>query len=171
MFGHVESLEDRVEHLARVRDQQDKTGGFTAFIAWTYKPGHTELGGRETSSADYLRTQAIARLFIDNIPNIQSSWVTQGTEIGQIALKYGANDMGSVMIEENVVRSAGNTYCTTRDELERLITEAGFHPRQRETLYRLVDRRPVSPTDKVRPAANLRAPVWKVPRRAAEATH
>ena len=170
MFGHVESLEDRVEHLARVRDQQDKTGGFTAFIAWTYKPGHTELGGRETSSADYLRTQAIARLFIDNIPNIQSSWVTQWTEIGQIALKYGANDMGSVMIEENVVRSAGNTYCTTRDELERLITEAGFHPRQRDTLYRLVDRRPVSPTDKVRPAANLRGPVWKVPRRAAEAT-
>ncbi len=170
MFGHVESLDDRVRHLARVRDQQDRTGGFTAFIGWTYKPGNTELGGRETTSADYLRTQAIARLYVDNIPNIQSSWVTQGTGIGQIALKYGANDMGSVMIEENVVRSAGNTYCTTRDELERLIVEAGYHPRQRDTLYRLVDKRSYPPTEKIAPAANLRQPVWRIPRGGAEAS-
>ncbi|HEU5181552.1 MAG TPA: cyclic dehypoxanthinyl futalosine synthase [Candidatus Polarisedimenticolia bacterium] len=163
MFGHVESLDDRVEHLVRVRDQQDATGGFTAFIAWTYKPGNTEMGGRETTSADYLRTQAIARLFVDNIPNLQSSWVTQGTQIGQIALKYGANDMGSVMIEENVVRSAGNTFCTTRDELERLIEEAGYHPRQRDTLYRLVDPRPIPPQG-AQPAANLRRPETRIPR-------
>jgi len=168
MFGHVESLDDRVQHLVRVRDQQDRTGGFTAFIAWTYKPGHTELGGRETTSADYLRTQAIARLFVDNIPNVQSSWVTQGTGVGQIALRYGANDMGSVMIEENVVRSAGNTYHTTRAELERLIIEAGYHPRQRDTLYRLVDRRSYPPTERIAPSANLRAPVLKIPRGGAE---
>jgi cyclic dehypoxanthinyl futalosine synthase len=170
MFGHVETLDDRVEHLARVRDQQDRTGGFTAFIAWTYKPGNTDLGGRETTSADYLRTQAISRLFVDNIMNIQSSWVTQGTGIGQIALRYGANDMGSVMIEENVVRSAGNTYCTTREELERLIVEAGYHPRQRDTLYRLVDRRTWPPADPVAPAANLRKPVQRLPRGGAEAS-
>ena len=169
MFGHVESLDDRVAHLARVRDQQDATGGFTAFIAWTYKPGNTEMGGRETTSADYLRTQAIARLFVDNIPNIQSSWVTQGTQIGQIALKYGANDMGSVMIEENVVRSAGNTFCTTRDELERLISEAGYHPRQRDTLYRLVDARAGGPRD-AQPAANLRRPELRIPRGRARAS-
>ena len=170
MFGHVESLDERVEHLVRVREQQDRTGGFTAFIAWTYKPGNTEMGGRETTSADYLRTQAISRLFVDNIMNIQSSWVTQGTEIGQIALRYGANDMGSVMIEENVVRSAGNTYGTSREELERLIMEAGYHPRQRDTLYRLVDRRPWPPTGIVAPAANLRQPVLRVPRGGAEAS-
>jgi cyclic dehypoxanthinyl futalosine synthase len=169
MFGHVETLEDRVEHLVRVRDQQDRTGGFTAFIAWTYKPGNTEMGGRETTSADYLRTQAISRLFVDNIPNIQSSWVTQGMEIGQIALQYGANDMGSVMIEENVVRSAGNTYCTTRDELERLITEAGHHPRQRDTLYRIVDARPTPPQGRAVPAPTLRQPSWKIPRAVAPA--
>jgi len=167
MFGHQETLEDRVEHFRKVRDQQDRTGGFTAFIAWTYKPGHTEMGGRETTSADYLRTQAIARLFVDNILNIQSSWVTQGTEIGQIALKYGANDMGSVMIEENVVRSAGNTFCTTRDELERLIAEAGYHPRQRDTLYRIVDARPTPPSGGAIPAASLRRPVERIVRPAA----
>ncbi len=170
MFGHVETLDERVEHLVRVRDQQDRSGGFTAFIAWTYKPGNTELGGRETTSADYLRTQAIARLFVDNIPNIQSSWVTQGTEVGQIALCYGANDMGSVMIEENVVRSAGNTYCTSREELERLIAEAGYHPRQRDTLYRLVDRRSWPPAGEVLPAASLREPVDRIPRGGAEAS-
>jgi cyclic dehypoxanthinyl futalosine synthase len=122
------------------------------------------MGGRETTSADYLRTQAIARLFVDNILNLQSSWVTQGTEIGQIALKFGANDMGSVMIEENVVRSAGNTFCTTRDELERLIHEAGYHPRQRDTLYRLVDRRGLPPAVAVPPAASVRQSVERLPR-------
>jgi cyclic dehypoxanthinyl futalosine synthase len=164
MFGSVETLDDRVEHFVRVRDQQDRTGGFTAFIPWTYKPGNTEMGGRETTSADYLRTLAVGRLFLDNIPNLQSSWVTQGTGIGQIALRYGANDMGSVMIEENVVRSAGNTFCTSREELERLIVEAGFHPRQRDTLYRLVDRRSWPPEGRAIPAADLREPVQRVPR-------
>ncbi len=164
MFGGVETLDDRVEHLARVRDQQDATGGFTAFIAWTYKPGNNQMGGRETTSADYLRTLAISRLFLDNIPNLQSSWVTQGTGVGQIALRYGANDLGSVMIEENVVRSAGSTFRASREELERLIVEAGFHPRQRDTLYRLVDPRPWPPAGEASPAANLREPDRRLPR-------
>ena len=143
MFGHVETYADRVAHLAAVRNLQDTSlaGGaaaFTAFISWTYKAENTALGGREVSSADYLRTQAISRLFLDNVPNIQSSWVTQGKEIGQIALKFGANDMGSTMIEENVVRAAGAYGCTTRSEIERLIREAGYRPRQRDTLYNLV---------------------------------
>ncbi|HYV84443.1 MAG TPA: cyclic dehypoxanthinyl futalosine synthase [Patescibacteria group bacterium] len=140
MFGHVESYADRVEHLARVRDLQDRSlargaRGFTAFIAWTYKAENTALGGGEATSAEYLRTQAVCRLFLDNIPNIQSSWVTQGKEIGQVALKFGANDMGSIMIEENVVKAAGAHGCTTRTEMERLIREAGYQPRQRDTLY------------------------------------
>jgi cyclic dehypoxanthinyl futalosine synthase len=112
--------------------------GFTAFISWTYKTENTSLGGREVSSADYMRTQAVSRLYLDNIANIQSSWVTQGKEIGQLALKFGANDMGSTMIEENVVRAAGAYGCTTRAEIERLIREAGYAPRQRDTLYNLV---------------------------------
>ncbi|HEU4401702.1 MAG TPA: cyclic dehypoxanthinyl futalosine synthase [Candidatus Polarisedimenticolia bacterium] len=143
MFGHVERYADRVTHMKKIRDLQDRSlargaASFTAFIAWTYKAENTALGGREVSSADYLRTQAIARLVVDNIPNIQSSWVTQGKEIGQIALKFGANDMGSTMIEENVVRAAGAHGCTTRSEIERLIQEAGYIPRQRDTLYHLV---------------------------------
>ena len=143
MFGHVESYADRAAHLAKVRALQDRSlargaQGFTAFIAWTYKAENTALGGREVTSSDYLRTQAIARIVLDNIPNLQSSWVTQGKEIGQVALKFGANDMGSIMIEENVVRAAGARGCTTRDEIERLIREAGYIPRQRDTLYNLV---------------------------------
>jgi dehypoxanthine futalosine cyclase len=143
MFGHLESYADRITHLVKVRDLQDRSlgrgpTGFTAFISWTYKAENTALGGHEVSSADYLRTQAITRIFLDNIPNIQSSWVTQGKEIGQIALKFGANDMGSTMIEENVVRAAGAYGCTTRSEIERLIREAGYLPRQRDTLYRLI---------------------------------
>jgi cyclic dehypoxanthinyl futalosine synthase len=143
MFGHVERYQDRVTHLETIRALQDRSRGrgargFTAFIAWTYKTENTALGGREVSSADYLRTQAIARLYIDNIPNIQSSWVTQGKEIGQVALAFGANDMGSTMIEENVVRAAGAYACTTRAEIERLIRDAGYTPRQRDTLYNLV---------------------------------
>jgi cyclic dehypoxanthinyl futalosine synthase len=144
MFGHVESYADRVTHFERVRDLQDRSlgsgaRGFTAFISWTYKAEHTALGGREATSAEYLRTQALSRLFFDNIPNVQSSWVTQGKEIGQVALRFGANDMGSVMIEENVVKAAGAHGCTTRAEMERLIREAGFVPRQRDTLYNIVD--------------------------------
>jgi len=143
MFGHVESYADRAAHLTAIRDLQDRSlaGGaaaFTAFISWTYKTENTVLGGREVSSAEYLRTQAISRLFLDNVPNIQSSWVTQGKEIGQVALKFGANDMGSTMIEENVVKAAGAHGCTTRTELERLIRAAGYIPRQRDTLYNLV---------------------------------
>ena len=143
MFGHVESYADRVAHLDAVRVLQDKSlsrgaCGFTAFISWTYKTENTALGGQEVSSAEYLRTQAISRLFLDNVPNIQSSWVTQGKEIGQVALRFGANDMGSTMIEENVVKAAGAHGCTTRSELERLIREAGYTPRQRDTLYHLV---------------------------------
>ncbi len=143
MFGHVETYADRVTHMARIRDLQDRSlargpVGFTAFISWTYKTENTALGGEEVSSADYLRTQALSRLFLDNIPNIQSSWVTQGKEIGQVALRFGANDMGSTMIEENVVRAAGAHGCTTRVEIERLIREAGYVPRQRDTLYRPV---------------------------------
>jgi len=143
MFGHVETYADRVAHLDRIRSLQDASlagcrASFTAFISWTYKTENTALGGREVSSAEYLRTQAVSRLFMDNIPNIQSSWVTQGKEIGQVALKFGANDMGSTMIEENVVRAAGAYGCTTRTEIERLIREAGYIPRQRDTLYRLV---------------------------------
>jgi dehypoxanthine futalosine cyclase len=143
MFGHVESHADRVTHMDRIRSLQDRSlgrgaRGFTAFISWTYKAENTALGGREVSSADYLRTQAVSRLYFDNIANIQSSWVTQGKEIGQVALKFGANDMGSTMIEENVVRAAGAYGCTTRSEIERLIREAGYVPRQRDTLYNLV---------------------------------
>ncbi len=140
MFGHVESYADRIEHLRKIRDLQDRSlaggaRGFTAFIAWTYKAENTALGGGEATSAEYLRTQAVSRLFLDNVPNIQSSWVTQGKEIGQVALKFGANDMGSIMIEENVVKAAGAHGCTTRTEMERLIREAGYQPRQRDTLY------------------------------------
>ena len=143
MFGHVESYADRVEHLRRVREVQDRSlakgaRGFTAFISWTYKADNTALGGHEATSGEYLRTQAITRLFFDNIANIQSSWVTQGKEIGQVALRFGANDMGSIMIEENVVKAAGAHGCTTRLEMERLIREAGYVPRQRDTLYNLV---------------------------------
>jgi len=143
MFGHVESFADRIAHMDRIRTLQDRSlaagaRGFTAFIAWTYKTENTELGGTEVSSSDYLRTQAVARIYLDNIPNIQSSWVTQGKEIGQVALKFGANDMGSTMIEENVVRAAGAHGCTTRTEIERLVREAGYQPRQRDTLYNLV---------------------------------
>ena len=144
MFGHVESYADRVAHFEKIRSVQDRSRalgatGFTAFISWTYKAEHTALGGREATSAEYLRTQALSRLYFDNIPNIQSSWVTQGKEIGQVALRFGANDMGSIMIEENVVKAAGAHGCTTRAEMERLIREAGFAPRQRDTLYRLVE--------------------------------
>src|SRR5947199_3634104 len=111
MFGHVETIEDRSEHLSRIRDQQDRSGGFTAFICRTFQPQHTVLKVKQpTGVAEYLRMQAHSRIFLDNIDNIQSSWVTQGPEIGQIALKYGANDFGSVMMEENVVSAAGTTF-------------------------------------------------------------
>jgi cyclic dehypoxanthinyl futalosine synthase len=140
MFGHVETLEDRVEHLERVRAQQDKSGGFTAFIAWTFQAENTRLKAPTVGAQEYLRMQALSRIYLDNIPSIQSSWVTQGLEVGQIALKYGANDLGSIMIEENVVSQAGTTFRMTVEDMKRLITELGYEPRQRDNWYRLIER-------------------------------
>lgn len=139
MFGHRETFAERVEHLARIREIQDRTGGFTAFIPWTFQPENTELGGQAVGGYDYLRTLAISRLFLDNVGNIQASWVTQGEKVGQIALHFGANDLGSTMIEENVVAAAGVRFRMSEDELRRAITEAGFEPRKRDTYYRLLE--------------------------------
>ena len=139
MFGHVEAVEDRIEHLERLRQLQDQTAGFTAFICWTFQPGNVVLKATPVGSAEYLRTQALSRIYLDNFENIQSSWVTQGPRIGQIALRYGANDFGSVMMEENVVSSAGTSFRITREEIEDLITEAGFEPRTRNNWYGLVE--------------------------------
>jgi cyclic dehypoxanthinyl futalosine synthase len=140
MFGHVESVEDRVEHLRRIRDQQDNSGGFTAFICWTFQPQHTVLKIKyPTGVAEYLRTQALSRIFLDNIANVQSSWVTQGPGIGQVALKYGANDFGSVMMEENVVSAAGTTFRLNSAQIETLIRDAGYEPRRRNNWYELLN--------------------------------
>ena len=140
MFGHVETLAERVEHLERVRKLQDETGGFTAFICWTFQPDHTNLSHiPPTGSFEYLKTQAVARLFLDNVRNIQSSWVTQGLKIGQLALAYGANDMGSLMLEENVVAEAGTVHFLTLDQIRGALEEFGFDARQRDVRYQLVD--------------------------------
>ena len=138
MYGTVETVEERLEHLFRLREVQDETAGFTAFIAWSYQPQHTELGGTEATGIDYLRTLAIARLVLDNFDNLQSSWVTQGGKVGQLSLAYGANDMGSVMIEENVVRAAGAEYCMDEFEVVRNIESAGFVPRRRNMHYEVL---------------------------------
>jgi cyclic dehypoxanthinyl futalosine synthase len=139
MFGHVENLEDRIEHLERLRDLQDKTKGFTAFICWTFQSEGTVLKVPETAgSYEYLRMQALARIYLDNFPNVQASWVTQGPQIGQLALKFGANDFGSLMMEENVVSQAGAHFRMTVEEMKRLIGEAGYEARQRDNWYRLV---------------------------------
>lgn len=139
MFGHVETLAERIEHLERVRQLQDETGGFTAFICWTFQPEHTDMAHiPPTGSFDYLKTQAISRLYLDNIPNIQSSWVTQGLKMGQLALLYGANDMGSLMIEENVVAEAGTVHFLTLQQIRESIEELGFTPRQRNVRYDFV---------------------------------
>jgi cyclic dehypoxanthinyl futalosine synthase len=139
MFGHVETIEDRIEHLRRIREQQDQSSGFTAFICWTFQPEHTVLKVKYRAGvAEYLRIQALARIFLDNIDNIQSSWVTQGPGIGQIALKYGANDFGSVMMEENVVSSAGTTFRLNAEQIESLIRDAGYEPRRRNNWYELL---------------------------------
>jgi cyclic dehypoxanthinyl futalosine synthase len=139
MFGHVETVEDRLEHLDRLRAQQDKTGGFTAFIAWTFQAEHTRLRAPTVGAHEYLRTQALSRIYLDNFANVQSSWVTQGPEVGQVALTYGANDLGSIMIEENVVSQAGTTFRMTVDDLRRLISDLGYEPHQRDNWYRLVN--------------------------------
>ena len=175
MFGHVETVEDRIEHLERIRAQQDKSRagvspaqttaaaqlsrppsssvsgtdigaggtpappcGFTAFIAWTFQAENTKLKAPTVGAHEYLRTQALSRIYLDNIPNLQSSWVTQGQDIGQVALKYGANDLGSIMIEENVVSQAGTTFRMTVADMQRLIQDIGYQPRQRDNWYRLV---------------------------------
>lgn len=175
MFGHVETVEDRIEHLEVVRQQQDRSlerlrtapngvqiqgtspielaaayaqavetkqlngGAFTAFICWTFQPENTVLKAATVGSHEYLRTQALARIYLDNLPGVQSSWVTQGPEIGQVALKYGASDLGSIMIEENVVSAAGTTFRMGVADMKRLIGELGYEPRQRDNWYRLVN--------------------------------
>jgi cyclic dehypoxanthinyl futalosine synthase len=140
MFGHVETLAERIEHLERLRQLQDETGGFTAFICWTFQPDNTALSHIPPAGAfEYLKTQAVGRLYLDNIPNIQSSWVTQGEKIGQMALFFGANDMGSLMIEENVVAQAGTVYYLSLETIRRSIEEAGYIPRQRNVFYQYID--------------------------------
>jgi cyclic dehypoxanthinyl futalosine synthase len=165
MFGHVESIEDRIEHLERLRQQQEKSlqrrtgfqpvsnsseksetgatpvlpGHFTAFICWTFQAENTKLKAPTVGAHDYLRTQALGRIYLDNFENIQSSWVTQGLEIGQVALKFGANDLGSIMIEENVVSQAGTTFRMTVPDMQRLIKDLGYEPHQRDNWYRLVN--------------------------------
>jgi cyclic dehypoxanthinyl futalosine synthase len=140
MFGHVETPAERIQHLERLRQLQDETGGFTAFICWTFQPEHTDLAHIPPAGAfEYLKTNAVARLYLDNFANIQSSWVTQGLKIGQLALLYGANDMGSLMIEENVVAEAGTVHHLSLDEIRWAIEELGFTPRQRNVRYELLD--------------------------------
>jgi len=176
MFGHVETFDDRLEHLEFVRNQQDKSlgriqnskfkiqngnsagpmeqaaayataletgelkgGAFTAFICWTFQPENAVLKAPTVGSHEYLKTQSLARIYLDNFPSVQSSWVTQGLDIGQVALKYGANDLGSIMIEENVVSSAGTTFRMTVPDMQRLIRDLGYEPRQRDNWYRLVN--------------------------------
>src|SRR5439155_16079497 len=143
MFGHVETTVERVEHFERVRDLQDETGGLTAFISWTFQPEHTDMANVPAVGAfEYLKTQAISRLYLDNVPNIQSSWVTQGAKIGQLALYFGANDMGSLMIEENVVAQAGTVHYLTLEQIKSSIREAGYLPRQRNVFYEYIDEAP-----------------------------
>ena len=138
MYGTVEKNEERIIHLLRLRELQDETGGFTAFITWSYQPEHTERGGHEATGVDYLRTLALARIVLDNFDNLQASWVTQGGKVGQLSLAYGANDMGSVMIEENVVRAAGASYCMDEVEIVVNIEDAGFTPKRRNMHYEIV---------------------------------
>jgi cyclic dehypoxanthinyl futalosine synthase len=164
MFGHVETIEDRIEHLERLRTQQDKSlqrgtgfqpvfpihrpevcatsvlpGYFTAFICWTFQAERTKLKAPTVGGHEYLRTQALGRIYLDNFTNVQSSWVTQGQEIGQVALKFGANDLGSIMIEENVVSRAGTTFHMTVADMHRLIKDIGYEPHQRDNWYRLLN--------------------------------
>ena len=138
MYGTVETMEERLEHLLRLRALQDETAGFTAFITWSYQPEHTEHGGHEATGVEYLRTLALSRIVLDNFDNLQASWVTQGGKVGQLSLAYGANDMGSVMIEENVVRAAGATYCMDEVEIVVNVEDAGFAAKRRNMHYDLL---------------------------------
>jgi cyclic dehypoxanthinyl futalosine synthase len=140
MYGLGETAADRIEHLFRVKEVQARTGGFTAFITWPLQPEHTAMEATpKTDAVTYLRTQAIARIVLDNVPNIQASWVTMGPKIGQVALRFGANDFGSLMMEENVVSAAGTTYRMTLEEMRRLIADAGYAPRRRRQDYTLLE--------------------------------
>ena len=139
MFGATEKAEDIVEHLFRVRELQAETGGFTAFIPWTYQPGNTELGGETASGVEYLKVLALARVVLDNIPNIQASWVTQGAMLAQVALHFGANDLGGTMLEENVVAAAGCTFRLSINEIIELARGAGFTPARRTTTYEVLE--------------------------------
>ena len=147
MYGHVETIEHRLQHLHLLRQLQDQTGGFTAFITWNFQPDHTDLAadqqrwhGRKATGFDYLRTVAVARLFLDNFPHFQASWVTQGPKIAQLSLNYGVDDFGSTMLEENVVSAAGTSHTgqMTLPRMEELIRDAGYEARRRDTRYRLV---------------------------------
>lgn len=139
MFGHIETLAQRIEHLERLRQLQDETRGFTAFICWTFQPSYTDLAQLTKIGAfEYLKTLAVSRLYLDNIPNLQASWVTQGLRIGQLALRCGANDFGSLMIEENVVAAAGTHFQATEEEIRYAIIEAGYAPRKRNVFYELL---------------------------------
>ena len=139
MFGHVETLEERIEHLERLRQLQDETAGFTAFICWTFQPDNTDMDQiPPAGSHEYLKMLAVSRLYLDNVDNMQSSWVTQGLKIGQVSLVYGANDMGSLMIEENVVAEAGTVHYLTLDQIRDSISELGYVPRQRNVHYELI---------------------------------
>lgn len=156
MFGHVETPEERIEHFERVRSLQDETGGLTAFISWTFQPEHTAMADVPAAGAfEYLRVQAISRLYLDNVPNIQSSWVTQGPKIGQLGLYFGANDMGSLMLEENVVSSAGTVHHLSLAQIRRAIAEAGYIPRQRNVFYELVEERSEPETPRKAPALQV----------------
>lgn len=144
MFGSIEKPEDIIEHLDSIRELQDRTGGFTAFIPWSFQPGNTELsrGARyaRTSAVDYLRVLSLSRLYLDNVDNIQASWVTQGLKLAQVSLRFGANDFGSTMIEENVVASTGVSYQVSKDDIVNAIYSAGFKPAQRDTYYHILKR-------------------------------
>ncbi len=140
MLGHVETLAERIEHLERLRQLQDETGGFTAFISWTFQPGHTQMADIPAAgSFEYLKSLAVARLYLDNFANLQASWVTQGLKVGQMAMLHGANDMGSLMIEENVVAEAGTVHHLSLEQIRGAITELGYQPRQRNVFYKLID--------------------------------
>jgi cyclic dehypoxanthinyl futalosine synthase len=138
VIGMGETYAQRMEHMEKVRNLQEKTGGFRAFIIWSYQPGNTQLGGEKISSWDYLKTLSVARLYFHNIKHIQGSWVTQGQNIGQLTLAFGANDLGSIMLEENVVKAAGTSYQMSIDKMVGLIRQAGKRPAQRDTQYNII---------------------------------
>ncbi len=139
MYGHIETIEDRLEHLQKIRDLQDETHGFTAFISWSFQPGNTALSVPKALPVEYLKMLALSRIFLDNVPNIQASWVTQGPKVAQVALEFGANDFGSTMIEENVVAAAGVSHRLSVEQIEGIIRDAGYEPKRRRMDYSLLE--------------------------------